>query len=740
MDSSREQGPGARDAAASRLRRDVLIYDKGQLVERLVGYPVRLMFDGRPGVAYKGWVYPLGKGNSIDLDKPSHKDASLRGHHGAQDPKNSGSGQRPAVDRWTFESNGEVRYIKFDAADDVKDKLIDELNACGLGARRCVSSAGRAKNRQVYAWSIQLALRGCQQECQQRVREILAPTPMESRSVLGGRRRSQTGAAAAGATGPSARRAEALSVGDEPTASDTIEVGNKLPFEVLPPGSGIHELAATIRASGNHTDEELDLRRLGVLIDIESHFPQRHPRRYDSGFPSDEKGNRYVVLVITAPGGGEDAIAISPLSGQHATFLVRHGIAQQPWRAVLSKTKAEAARLGAERLIFRARPDEGMDEYEAMLAKIIELLDGAAESTGGELPLSGSRPYLPHRLQAEDDTVLQSSPSCDASENFSVATLSDRTALGASMVSANAFQRLSGLSQLGLVAGTVALFAALTGGSWLLGIVGAGFLIGVGWKLYVAGQVEVYDEPWPWPADVRSLAEGMARPIDPTPKRLLPPVEKAAMVAHVATTEEELKRLIADKPPFWPLVVFASVVLQRRNAVQGRLRTCASGYQPRTVIPPLSGRAYSRTAYAVMKECGDIVGQLEQFMLSPAFKGAFGESGREDSADPDAIVNVADRLMDYHETLLGLAEACLQTPVEAEAFTFVQDMGAFALCPLVGYEQFIETLCARIGEAQDLLPYTDPDTAIALDAVNLGMDLPDDLLDRIVARINRFTR
>jgi len=64
--------------------------------------------------------------------------------------------------------------------------------------------------------------------------------------------------------------------------------------------------------------------------------------------------------------------------------------------------------------------------------------------------------------------------------------------------------------------------------------------------------------------------------------------------------------------------------------------------------------------------------------------------------------------MDYHESFLTEAERCLQTAVETDVIVFFQDMGAFTMCPLAGYEQFIETpsrmsmqLCARraIGSA-----------------------------------------
>jgi hypothetical protein len=301
------------------------------------------------------------------------------------------------------------------------------------------------------------------------------------------------------------------------------------------------------------------------------------------------------------------------------------------------------------------------------------------------------------------------------------------------MSSAKTPRESLGRAQLSLIAGAVLLAAtALAGGSWPLALAGVGVLIGVTWSALSAGRTRPLLEPWPWPTEPRELAERMARPIDPTPQRLLPPDVKASLIAHVATTNEALSHLIADKPPAWPWAVFASVLVQRRNAVQGRLRTVASGYQPGSGLPPLSGQTYSRTVYQAMTAIADLVAQTEQFMLSPAFKGALNVD--ESSADPDAIVAIANRLMDYHEAFLTLAERCLQAPVQPEVLLCVQDMGAFTLCPLVGYEQFISTMCARIGEAQDLLPYTDSDTVIALDNVNLAITLPDGLVERLVAQ------
>jgi len=289
-----------------------------------------------------------------------------------------------------------------------------------------------------------------------------------------------------------------------------------------------------------------------------------------------------------------------------------------------------------------------------------------------------------------------------------------------------------------LIGGVLFLLSGFGNGSWGTGLLGLALLTGAGWVLYSANLRARPLEAWPWPPDFRTAAEGMARPIDPTPKRVLPPDGKESIVAHVATTPEDLRRLIAEKPPAWPWAVFASVLLQRRNAVGDRLRRCVSGYQPRAGAAPLSGLAYSGLARNTMSEVGDLMGQLEQFMLSPAFTGTLSAGTGEKTADPDAFVGIANRLMDYHAEFLSKAETCLQTPVEPDVRVFVQDMGALTLSPLMGYEQFIQTMCARLGEAQDLLPYTSGGQVVALDDVSLTISLPDGLTEQIVAHIKKF--
>ena len=288
-----------------------------------------------------------------------------------------------------------------------------------------------------------------------------------------------------------------------------------------------------------------------------------------------------------------------------------------------------------------------------------------------------------------------------------------------------------------VIAGLVLFVIGLGGSAWFPALLGVGLVVGAVIMHYSASQkAAALDQPWPWPADFRAAAEAMARPIDPTPKRVLPPDEKTRLVSHVATTPEALAQLIADKPAAWPWALFTSVLVQRRNAVSDRLRRVVSGYQPRAGDLPLNGRAYCTVAHHAMSTVSDLVGQLNGFMLSPAFTGAFGDVDKESTADAAAINAIANRLMDYHDGFLLQAEACLQTPVDSDVQVFVADMGAFTLCPLIGYDKFIATMCQRIGEAQDLLPYSD-DT-VWLDDANLKIDMPDGLMERIGSHFDRY--
>lgn len=274
----------------------------------------------------------------------------------------------------------------------------------------------------------------------------------------------------------------------------------------------------------------------------------------------------------------------------------------------------------------------------------------------------------------------------------------------------------------------VLLIAALSAGSWLLGLLGvaAGAVAMFGLRAPERRQVD--PEPLELPATLHASLARMARRIRPAPDSVF--ATPAPEIARLEVTPEGLTTLLQQRPPAWPWALFASVLVQRRNAVQPRLRYCVSGHHPRPGEPVGRGE-YARLVGQVLEEIGDLAAKLEGFMLSPGFVGAFGDVDAADrTADAEAITDNAHRLMDYHEKFLDCAERCLRTPVGTESLVFVQDAGAVALCPLAGYEEFIATMCTRVEEMRDLLPYA-AGRPIALETATLSMDLPDGLIRRV---------
>jgi hypothetical protein len=85
--------------------------------------------------------------------------------------------------------------------------------------------------------------------------------------------------------------------------------------------------------------------------------------------------NEYLLLTIKSDNGsGERAVAISPLAGKHATYVVRADYADADWPTVLAKSKNEATALGAKRLPF-TNADNGIDQYTAMRHRVIDHLE-----------------------------------------------------------------------------------------------------------------------------------------------------------------------------------------------------------------------------------------------------------------------------------------------------------------------------------------------------------------------------
>ncbi|ADU01809.1 Translation initiation factor IF-2, N-terminal region [Mycolicibacterium gilvum Spyr1] len=148
-----------------------------------------------------------------------------------------------------------------------------------------------------------------------------------------------------------------------------------LAFQVLPQGEQLRKFLGEVRASKRYSGYRVDEHRLTVLEDLQKHFGAHRCVWHRGSDSSDGIGIRYLVLAIKSDNGsGENAVAISPLAGRHATYVVRADCAEADWKTLFAYPKFEARLRGARKLLFTDNRGD-TDQYGAMRDKIIKLLE-----------------------------------------------------------------------------------------------------------------------------------------------------------------------------------------------------------------------------------------------------------------------------------------------------------------------------------------------------------------------------
>ena len=204
--------------------------------------------------------------------------------------------------------------------------------------------------------------------------------------------------------------------------------------------------------------------------------------------------------------------------------------------------------------------------------------------------------------------------------------------------------------------------------------------------------------------------------------------------AAVAYTAADLDALLVEKLPCWRWAAFASVLVQRRAAVQSRLRDAELGYSAPNGERADSGAQVGRFVVDRMDEVLVLVNQVESFILTPTFVRVFGDPGNEGSADSEGIVHTANRLMDYHERFLALAERCRGLAAPSQYEGLLRDLAQLLNIPLSSYRKFIDDFVERVGDMPEMLYYAHG--TVELDPVLLHMDVDDKLLERITKRLS----
>jgi len=233
------------------------------------------------------------------------------------------------------------------------------------------------------------------------------------------------------------------------------------------------------------------------------------------------------------------------------------------------------------------------------------------------------------------------------------------------------------------------------------------------------------------------MQEVMPAPVLPRPSVPRPAPEDIE-VADVVYTRAELDTMLRQRPQCWRYAAFVSVLVQRRAAVAARLRDARLGFAEPSGESASTGFVVAHFFTDRMGELSEIVEQVDDFMLSPAFSEVFGDPHDGDSADADGIVHTANRLMDYHDRLLALSERCRSVTVPRRYAELQRDAGLLMVIPLEAYTTFIDDFVGRVLEMHDVARYAPGD--MHLDPVMLSVTDDDELISRVGRQISQVAR
>ncbi|CAM5668356.1 hypothetical protein MAUB1S_04891 [Mycolicibacterium aubagnense] len=225
------------------------------------------------------------------------------------------------------------------------------------------------------------------------------------------------------------------------------------------------------------------------------------------------------------------------------------------------------------------------------------------------------------------------------------------------------------------------------------------------------------------------LAKAMAG--EPAPKE-----DDEPRFGEVQTTQEGLLTLLQERPNSWRWAAFASVLVQRRAAMEAAIRDHRLRYAPSTGqrIDDLGGlqELTMNTMYDV-EQTGH---QIDGFVRTGAFKSVFGTEDDESAADADGIVHVANRLMDFYERYIQLANRARGAAAPAQYINVLDTCARLVDGRLAGLDEFIEDYVGLVTDMPQMLIAAEGQTIVRPVALRIHVD--DSVLEELLRQIKEL--
>lgn len=179
-------------------------------------------------------------------------------------------------------------------------------------------------------------------------------------------------------------------------------------------------------------------------------------------------------------------------------------------------------------------------------------------------------------------------------------------------------------------------------------------------------------------------------------------VSPEPMITVVPRTSDERRKLLAQRPFAWEYLLYASVLLERRAAIEDKWRDNEIRYARKTGTVMDDATAI-RYLSAATQQVGLIASGITRVFDSDAQVAAFGDP--ESPADPERIEHLAVRLIGVYEEFLDWARDLRSISVSGELQEVFELAARIADRPARRIREFVDSLVVSVeavpGQMQD---------------------------------------
>ncbi|OBK03149.1 hypothetical protein [Mycobacterium sp. 1245852.3] len=213
-----------------------------------------------------------------------------------------------------------------------------------------------------------------------------------------------------------------------------------------------------------------------------------------------------------------------------------------------------------------------------------------------------------------------------------------------------------------------------------------------------------------------------------------PDDEEQPRFAEVVYTQEELTALFEERARNWRYAGFVSVLVQRRAALQPRLRDHLLAFGRPTGERARNGREVAQFAIDLLNDMSQLIRQLNDFMLSPAFVAVVCSPHDEATAETQPVFQAAMRLMDLYERFLSIAERARGLAAPSDYSNLLTNCARLPDTSLDAFHNFIDRFIQRVAEMPAIL-IAAGFGEVKGDPIVLEIGSDDELLETIVEQI-----